>query len=105
MSTDGQRVTVKYEAWQGIVGERIIRDNEWKAIGIDFKTVSFNTSNGFRQDASDWPSDVMDYFENQDDEFKVFRNEAAGAEDPVEAPSVVEDGSESSPGVTGPESE
>jgi hypothetical protein len=76
-----QKVTVKYDAWQGIVEERIIRENEWAAIGIEFKTVSFNKSNNFRHDATDWPEDVMEYFEERDQAFKVLR-----AEEAVEAP-------------------
>ena len=60
VSSNKQKVVVKYDAWQGIVEERIIRDNEWAAIGIDFKTVFFFFSNNFRLDATDWLEDVME---------------------------------------------
>lgn len=84
VSSNKQKVVVRYDAWQGIVEERIIRDNEWAAIGIDFKTVSFNRSNNFRLDATDWPEDVMEYFEHRDQAFKVTRGEAVEAQEKPE---------------------
>ena len=33
VSSNKQKVVVKYDAWQGIVEERIIRDNEMRLTG------------------------------------------------------------------------
>jgi len=76
---------VKYNAWRGIVSERIIYDTDWAKIGITFKTVKFDQSNLFLMDATGWPLPVMEYFNNVDSDFVVLEEDPAAVleEEPV----------------------
>lgn len=70
---------VKYDANRGIVSERVISDQDWKDIGVEFGTLVFNKQNMFMLEATDWPIPVMEYFTNVDKNFVVLSEDEASA--------------------------
>jgi hypothetical protein len=64
------KVFIKYTAFPGVVSERSITKDEFKVMGIEQETVSFNRDNRYMVDASDLPEDVIKVF-SEDNDFSV----------------------------------
>jgi hypothetical protein len=69
---------IKYTAFPGIVSERAITREDFKALGIDHDTVAFNRGNRYMVDASDFPAEVLAVFEEESD-FTVSESDKAPA--------------------------
>lgn len=70
------RQFAKYTAFPGIVSERAFTREDFKALGIEHDTVSFNRQNRYMVDITDLPDEVVQVLKDHSDEFSFSGSEA-----------------------------